>query len=404
MFKMHRIKTCSLILIFIGAFGSLKAAVTLSPAAEISLLTCASGPDLYKAFGHSAVRVRDPEHGFDRVYNYGTFDFSTENFYIKFARGQLNYWLNVSRFQNFMAEYIYFDQTVYEDLFNFTQEEKQAVFDFLENNYLPENRFYLYDFFRDNCSTRIRDIVYDVFPERIQISDSSWYTPRTFREGIDQYINDRYLWHLGMDLGLGLPSDQTMTINDYMFLPEYLMKGLRSMTMTAAGTEKPLIKSTRILHDGVPFASGTMGLNYVLIILLLIAASVMVFTYRELNAGMESRKADNVIYGFCAFLAVVMLLLWFGTDHYTTAINPDLLWTLPPVLVLVFRKKIRNGSRAGNIILKGSLLSVGLYFALWIFFDINENMMILPLTGIVLVRLIKNLLDFKPGSESKQTA
>jgi hypothetical protein len=32
-----------------------------------------------------------------------------------------------------------------------------ALREFLEWNWLPQNRDYLYDYFRDNCSTRVRD-------------------------------------------------------------------------------------------------------------------------------------------------------------------------------------------------------------------------------------------------------
>ena len=45
-----------------------------------------------------------------------------------------------------------------EQVLNLTNKEKQKLFNYLENNYKPENRRYLYDFFYDNCATRIRDV------------------------------------------------------------------------------------------------------------------------------------------------------------------------------------------------------------------------------------------------------
>ena len=59
---------------------------------EVSLLTCDPGNELYSSFGHSAIRIREfGEDARDMVFNFGTFDFNTPNFYGKFATGKLNY-------------------------------------------------------------------------------------------------------------------------------------------------------------------------------------------------------------------------------------------------------------------------------------------------------------------------
>src|SRR5262245_62018398 len=49
---------------------------SLSDSAEISILTLGpSQEQLYSAFGHSAMRVYDPQQNFDYVFNWGVFDF-----------------------------------------------------------------------------------------------------------------------------------------------------------------------------------------------------------------------------------------------------------------------------------------------------------------------------------------
>ena len=64
--------------------------LTLSPQAELSLITCGRGPEeVYSAFGHSAIRVVDPINGIDYAYNYGVFDFSQPNFYLNYTKGLL---------------------------------------------------------------------------------------------------------------------------------------------------------------------------------------------------------------------------------------------------------------------------------------------------------------------------
>ena len=92
-------KLCFLNLLWIAFLGfSLQA--QLSDKAQISIITCDSGQDLYSSFGHSAFRVQDSAKGINWVYNYGTFDFNTPNFYYKFARGKLLYSLSVTTFSD----------------------------------------------------------------------------------------------------------------------------------------------------------------------------------------------------------------------------------------------------------------------------------------------------------------
>ncbi|HEX2933973.1 MAG TPA: DUF4105 domain-containing protein, partial [Bacteroidales bacterium] len=73
--------------------------------ARISLITLTPGEETYAAFGHSAIRVSDPRQGFDYVYNYGTFDFDTPNFYLKFSFGRLLYCLSMSNYSDFAEAY-----------------------------------------------------------------------------------------------------------------------------------------------------------------------------------------------------------------------------------------------------------------------------------------------------------
>jgi len=79
-----------------------------SSALRISLLTCTPGAELYSIFGHNALRIVDSAAGTDVVYNYGTFDFSDPDFYTKFVRGKLMYFLSQSSYQDFLFEYSYF--------------------------------------------------------------------------------------------------------------------------------------------------------------------------------------------------------------------------------------------------------------------------------------------------------
>src|SRR6204780_2962812 len=115
----------------------------LSDGAEVSLITYTPGEELYQAFGHSAIRVRDDLLGMDRLYNFGVFDFETPNFYVNFAHGDLRYQLAVSQADEEIRTVGAYGQGVTELPLNLSLTQRQALFEALEVNLLPENRFYL---------------------------------------------------------------------------------------------------------------------------------------------------------------------------------------------------------------------------------------------------------------------
>src|SRR6187399_943242 len=126
----HFYKKTTLLFIFLfcffNSFGQQK---TLSKDAFISILNCDSGSELYSLFGHTAIRVSDPVNSIDVVYNYGAFDFSTPNFYLKFTKGDLQYFITTSTYDEFLAEYRYYQRGVYEQKLNLTAIQKQHIAD-----------------------------------------------------------------------------------------------------------------------------------------------------------------------------------------------------------------------------------------------------------------------------------
>ena len=188
----------------------------------ISLLTATPGEELYSTFGHSALRVRDPNAQTDWVFNYGTFDFNEPGFYTKFIRGKLMYYLSVEEFPSFMYGYELEGRGITEQILHFTCQQKEKVMELLRQNTLPQNRYYKYDFLFDNCTTRLRDLIASAdssvhFPPVLQ-------QPRTFRNLIHFYLDENHKpWSkLGIDILLGARTDAVMTPWEVMFLPDFL--------------------------------------------------------------------------------------------------------------------------------------------------------------------------------------
>jgi hypothetical protein len=170
-----------LLIIFLPA-KTIAQEIILSDTAEVSILTMGPGDVLNDSFGHSAFRVKDTNQNIDVVYNYGVYDFNTPNFYLKFAQGKLLYTLGRNNFSPFYNYYAKQNRWIKEQVLNLNSTERQDIFNFLQNNFKPENRNYKYDFFFDNCATKIRDVLVVVLKNKISYQDSVDSNSYTFRE------------------------------------------------------------------------------------------------------------------------------------------------------------------------------------------------------------------------------
>ncbi|MBU3676979.1 MAG: DUF4105 domain-containing protein [Chitinophagaceae bacterium] len=207
---------------------------------QVSIITCGPGHDLYSVYGHSAVRIVDSTRGTDKVYNYGTFDFSDPEFYWKFTRGKLLYYLSVESYEGFVRNYDQEGRSVYEQILNLNRNDALAIQNFLETNTLPENKYYRYDFLFDNCSTRIRDIFPKLMGERFSFGIAMSDDSLSFRELLDVYERNIHWERFGINLLLSSTVDRRMKGYESMFLPDYLQKGFHGAQLDG----RPLVKQT----------------------------------------------------------------------------------------------------------------------------------------------------------------
>ena len=180
---------------------------------RISLLTCASGGEIYSLFGHTAIRYENFTRGIDAVFNYGMFNFNTPNFIFRFALGETDYQLGVTDYERFAAEYDYFGRDVWQQTLNLSQEEKTRLVNLLQENYLPENRVYRYNFFYDNCATRPRDLIEKAINGSLEYADNmtDTQTGTTFRDLLHRYTEGHPWSRFGIDLCIGSQADKPST-------------------------------------------------------------------------------------------------------------------------------------------------------------------------------------------------
>lgn len=302
----------------------------LSEKAEISVITIGPGPELYDSFGHTALRVHDPESQLDIVFNYGRFDFNTPNFYTKFARGKLLYLLGVATFDDFISDYKEQRRWVKSQVLNIRYTEKLTLFDFLKNNAKQENRAYLYDFFYDNCATRPIDAINSILNNQVVFDYRDFPDERTHRKLIRENVPWNSWGSLGMDVAIGSVTDKPATKEDYLFLPNYTMAAIDKADVMRNNILYPLVLRTETLFE--PTEENIYKERFItspLILLGLLSLLLVYKTYKDYKDNKGIYFLDTTVLITTGCIGILIALLWFGTDHSSTKWNYNLLWAFP---------------------------------------------------------------------------
>ena len=330
-------KKLYLIIFFVSLFylGNAQG-IQLSEKAEISILTIGAGDNLNDSFGHSGFRIKDTNLNIDVVFNYGTYNFNTPNFYLKFARGKLLYKIDSNNFKPFYNYYVKQNRSIIEQQLNLTKTEKQELFNFLLTNIKPENQEYLYDFLFDNCATRIRDVLVSVLGDKLNYKKEPLEEkPFTFRKLIQKNVYWNSWGSFGMDIAIGAVVDQKATVWQYQFLPHYVMEAANNASVTNEGVTEKLVKSTSPIYEAKPYRLKANFFTSPLFIMCLLGLLILYITYNDFKNNKRSRYLDASIFLITGLIGIFLLLLWMATDHSTTKNNYDLLWAFPFSLLFI---------------------------------------------------------------------
>ncbi len=315
---------------------------SLSPYSEISVLTCAPGDELYSTFGHSALRIKDPVLRLDKVYNYGTFNFEDEGFYLKFVRGKLDYMLSVSSYSNFVGSYKYEKRAVYEQILDLNLAQKNTVFKAIEYNALPENKYYRYDFLDDNCATRVLKILKDALADSICLPEKMEFEKKTYREMLQAYLKNKNWERFGINLALGRPTDKAVGVVRAAFLPDFLAEIIDKSHVQTANEKVPLVKQKKVIY--LPAGKKERKASFltpqkIFFLLLLI---IIFVSFIEIRQKKNFLILDKTIFFIFGFVGLNILLLWFGTEHTSVVNNLNILWASPLFFIAAFLLKAHN--------------------------------------------------------------
>ncbi|WP_298156784.1 DUF4105 domain-containing protein [Flavobacterium sp.] len=290
--------------------------IPLSPQAKISVLTCDSGNELYSLFGHTAIRVDDPVNFIDKVYNYGAFDFRTPNFYLKFTKGDLQYFIITSSFDDFCEQYRYENRGVYEQVLNLSPSQKQKISDELEASLSSDDKYYTYKFIDRNCTTKVADRINANINGKLSLDVKG--SDETNRHIIYGYVHNHFYENLGINIMFGINTDKDFY---KVYLPLQLME---SISKTKNGAQ-PLADGIVTVNKAVKTTEAFSFWNSIWSLVALLGLIVLV----------NNKVVTLTFFTVQSVLGLFLISAGFYSLHHELTWNYNILLFNPALLLLV---------------------------------------------------------------------
>lgn len=323
------IKKILALLLLLAHFNGFSQSPTLSNEATVSVFTCGKGDELYTVFGHTAIRIKDAANNVDVVYNYGAFDFRTENFYLKFVKGDLQYFINASSYQDFVYEYQQENREVIEQFLDFPLAKTQELFDKLNASLYSEERNYTYKFIDRNCTTMVVDKINETVGTKLikKVDDTSI----SYRKVLYPYFENHFWNKLGINIIFGAKTDKKA---ENLFLPVELLHSLDK----ASNNGRPLVYKKQTIIKGIEPTVTFSFLNsiyFVTLLLLIIAIS-------------NNKSVFTIYFIFLGVLGLFFSLVGLYSFHKELLWNYNVMLFNPLYIVVPF---LRNVKTIKNIVL-----------------------------------------------------
>ena len=368
--------------LFMGVAFSVQSQSTDS--IRFSLLTCAPGTEIYSLFGHTAIRYENYTRRIDVAFNYGMFSFNTPNFIFRFVAGETDYQLGITPYSYFEAEYAMRGSSVYQQVLNLTQSEKERLLTILENNYLPENRIYRYNYFYDNCTTRARDKIEECIEGKVVYPDS--LSGKSYRSIVHEFTAGSPWNEFGIDLCLGAEADKEINKRQQMFSPFYMKYyASNAYIVDAGGTRRPLILDETKIVDVEPEEVQPGFILSPLMCGALFLALCVVMAWGQWKTQRIWWGWDIVLYGLQGLAGCIIAFLFFFSVHPTVGSNWLLILFNPiPLLYLPFMvyKAVKRKKDYYHV---GNMVYLTLFITVLPFCGQEFNLTVLPLALGLLV-------------------
>jgi hypothetical protein len=296
--------------------------------------------EIYIWWGHAALIIEYPKWNFSRIFDWGIFNYPSDNFLKDFLREEVRY--NSTSGYPDMDEYIDVDRDITVYTLNLDKRGKELIMAYVEDTVLTTNDFYDYHEFRDNCSTRIRDLinlgtggqfkaVFDSSPGRMSI-----------RQHIRRFTWDKPFsdWFLGFIMGQNL--DAQVTPWDEMFLPVEVARNIVDFSyMDTSGVKRKLVSGVQIVYSSKnrqPILNQPLTTWPFALVAGLIVAALLFFVKVLINKfpciGRILLGSLQSLLGLCLGASGCVLVFGFLMDNDYIQQNVNILFVNPLLLLI----------------------------------------------------------------------
>ena len=332
------LRSAAILLATSAALGGAQAVDSASgpPGSELSvyLMTMGQGDLVWERYGHNAIGIRNTRTGADVVFNWGLFSFEDPGFIRRFLFGEMMYWMGGQDAASTLAQYQSENRTVEVQELNLSPAQRLALLGAIQVNAQEENKFYRYDYFLDNCSTRVRDALDSILGGALRMATDSVQTATSYRWHAKRLMAEDRLTVVGIDIGLGRPTDRPISQWEEMFIPMKVRDRVRELRVPDdSGRLVPLVMSERVLFQAqrTPEREGPPNLLLPLGVIGLLLGGGL---YAAQRRGRAALPLAVVVAILLSVLGGALLFLRLATKHVAAYDNTNL-FVYNPIWILV---------------------------------------------------------------------
>lgn len=294
---------------------------------EIQLVTISPGEYYWSAFGHSAVRIKSSK--FDRMFGFGYFDFEDEDFFLNFAKGEMQYFLGVVDSNHELSGYKKEGRKVVLQTLKLSASQKQELVDKLMFLAQPENRYYSYDYFLNNCTSKIRDLLDEVTDGEISSQLKANKQKISWNDSTFPVSNQSWA-NIGIAYGYGINAYNHKSQWQLSVFPEVFSQDIKALNTSTNWNQEYEIyyqpSDLEISRDQHSFFKTHYAVFAVVGLLVL----GLLFKISLKPTRIFWLVTQNI-------LGIGLLLLWFFTEHSVAVINLNVLLFSPLAVLLLFK-------------------------------------------------------------------
>ncbi|WP_333483045.1 hypothetical protein [Spirosoma telluris] len=182
-------------------------------------------------------------------------------------------------------------------------------------------------------------MIAEVCGDSLTIPSRSRMTGKSYRDLMNDYLNEQPWYQLGMNLAIGWPANQQTDGWLAMYLPDQVHDQFAHATVRQAnGQLIPLVQSDQTLWAAQKtFRKQVSLLLDPDVVFAVLGVLIALFTIRRYKvSGKVDGWFDRLLFGIVGFLGWFLLVLWLIRDDGVTGWNPTLLYLMPFHLPLIF--------------------------------------------------------------------